>query len=175
VRYVGAAYRAHDPRWSYRPISGDGAAIHGGRFNPAGSPALYMSLEASTAIREASQGFARKMEPLVLCSYEVDCEDIVDLTDQRVRRDLNVAEADLAAPWFALKSAGKEPPQWALLRRLRATRTTGVLVPSFAPGADATDKNLVLWDWWDWGPTLPHRVDVFDPSGRLPKNQLSWD
>jgi RES domain-containing protein len=27
---------------------------------------------------------------------------------------------------------------------------------------------------WDWGPDLPHKVTVFDPSGRLPKDQLSW-
>ena len=172
MRFVGAAYRAHNPRWSFRPISGDGAAIHGGRFNQAGVPALYLSLEIATAIKEANQGFAKKMDPLVLCSYDVDCADIVDLTDLIVRRDLRVTEADLAAPWFALKTAGEEPPQWALRRRLRPAGASGVLVPSFAPGADATDKNLVLWDW---GPGPPHRVDVFDPSGRLPKNQLSWD
>jgi RES domain-containing protein len=28
---------------------------------------------------------------------------------------------------------------------------------------------------WTWGPDLPHNVNVFDPTGRLPKNQLSWD
>lgn len=26
----------------------------------------------------------------------------------------------------------------------------------------------------DWGQDLPHKVRVFDPSGRLPKDQLSW-
>ena len=46
-----------------------------------------------------------------------------------------------------------------------------MLAPSFAPGAEADDVNLVLWDW---GPDLPHRIAVFDPSGRLPKDQLSW-
>jgi RES domain-containing protein len=28
---------------------------------------------------------------------------------------------------------------------------------------------------WRWNGSLPHKVAVFDPSGRLPKNQLSWD
>ena len=46
-----------------------------------------------------------------------------------------------------------------------------MLAPSFANGADPHDHNLILWRW---GPDLPHRVDVHDPSGRLPKNQLSW-
>ena len=76
---VGLAYRAHDPRWSFRPLSGDGAAVHGGRFNPKGTPALYLALDPMTAIKEASQGFARKFEPCVLCTYEIDCQDIVEL------------------------------------------------------------------------------------------------
>jgi RES domain-containing protein len=33
------------------------------------------------------------------------------------------------------------------------------------------DRNLVLWRW---GPDLPHKVTVYDPTGKLPKNQLSW-
>lgn len=48
----------------------------------------------------------------------------------------------------------------------------GILVPSYAPGATDGDYNLVLWRW---GSSLPHQVNVFDPSGRLPKNQLSWN
>jgi RES domain-containing protein len=47
----------------------------------------------------------------------------------------------------------------------------GILAPSFAPGATHADNNLVLWKW---GTELPHRVTVYDPSGRLPKDQLSW-
>jgi hypothetical protein len=27
---------------------------------------------------------------------------------------------------------------------------------------------------WDWSARPPHQVTVFDPSGRLPRNQLSW-
>ena len=44
-------------------------------------------------------------------------------------------------------------------------------IPSFANGATADDQNLVLWRW---GPDLPHQVMVYDPTGKLPKNQLSW-
>jgi RES domain-containing protein len=66
VRFAGLAYRAHDPRWSFRPLSGEGAAVHGGRFNPRGTPALYLALDPMTAIKEASQGFAHKLEPCVL-------------------------------------------------------------------------------------------------------------
>jgi len=31
-------YRAHDPRWSFKPLSGDGGAIRGARFNPKSMP-----------------------------------------------------------------------------------------------------------------------------------------
>lgn len=172
MRFIGTAFRAHHPRWSFRPISGEGAAIHGGRFNPKGLPALYLSLELTTAIKEANQGFASKMEPYLLCSYDIDCEDIVDLGDDAGRRAEGVEESVLSAGWFAHIARRTLPPQWALVREFIAKGAAGVIVPSYAPGATAADRNLVLWRW---GRDLPHKVEVFDPSGRLPKNQLSWD
>jgi RES domain-containing protein len=172
LRFVGVAYRAHNPRWSFRPVSGEGAAIHGGRFNPKGLPALYLSIDPLTAIKEANQGFARKFEPYVLCSYDVDCDDIVDLGDEAGRRAAGVDAAVLSAGWFAHIAAGTQPPQWKLVDELRSCGVAGALAPSYAPGATEADRNLVLWRW---GPDLPHRIKVFDPSGRLPKNQLSWD
>ena len=54
---------------------------------------------------------------------------------------------------------------------MREEGFAGILVPSFVPGASDDNQNLVLWQW---GPDLPHRVTVYDPSGRLPENQLSW-
>ncbi|RYF95562.1 MAG: hypothetical protein EON95_00970 [Caulobacteraceae bacterium] len=171
MRFQGTAYRAHDPRWSFSPLSGDGAAIHGGRFNPKGTPALYLALAPMTAIKEAGQALALKIEPLVLCSYEVDCADVLDLTTAQGLTDAGVAEADLACGWMLLAHEGKTPPTWTMARRLIGDGLAGVVVPSFAPGATADDRNLVLWRW---GPETPHRTTVHDPSGRLPKNQLSW-
>jgi RES domain-containing protein len=28
---------------------------------------------------------------------------------------------------------------------------------------------------WSWSEDLPRRVKMIDPSGRLPRNQLSWN
>ena len=70
LRFVGTCYRAHDPRWSFKPISGDGAAIRGARFNPKGVPALYLALSVITAVKEANQGLAQRINPCVLCSYD---------------------------------------------------------------------------------------------------------
>jgi RES domain-containing protein len=171
LRFQGTCYRAHDPRWSFRPLSGHGAALRGARFNPKGVPTLYLALEPITAIKEASQGFAHKIEPCVLCSYDIDCDDVADLRSDEGRSEHGVSLADMACPWFALLAAGKEPPSWAIARRLIGEVVAGILVPSFARAATADDHNLVLWRWSD---SLPHRATVYDPSGRLPRDQLSW-
>lgn len=172
MRFVGTCYRVHDPRWSFKPLSGAGAAIHGGRFNPKGVPALYLSLDLVTAVREGNQGFAGKIEPCVLCGYEVDCEGIVDLRTDAARAAAGVALEDMACPWAMLALERKPVPSRLLAARLIAEGRAGVLVPSFAVGSGPDSHNLVLWRW---GPDLPHRVSVHDPSGRLPKSQLSWD
>ena len=118
MRFRGLAYRAHDPRWSFKPLSGEGAAIHGGRFNPKGTPALYVSLDPITAIKEAAQRFAHKFEPSVLCAYEIDCEDIVDLRDEEKRKAAGVASDEMACPWFAEAAAHRDPASWRLAKRL---------------------------------------------------------
>jgi RES domain-containing protein len=60
---------------------------------------------------------------------------------------------------------------WAVVRRLLAQGRAGILVPSFVTGATVDDQNLVLWRW---GPDPPHKVSEYDPTGKLPKNPLSW-
>jgi RES domain-containing protein len=171
LRFAGTGYRAHDPRWSFAPLSGAGAAIHGGRFNPKGTPALYLALDPMTAIKEANQGFAHKIEPCVLCSYDIACEDIVDLIAAEGRVAHGVAQEDMAAGWFSFLAAGRQPPSWAIARRLIAEGAAGMLAPSYAPAATPADRNLILWRW---SSQKPHKITVHDPSGRLPKDQLSW-
>jgi RES domain-containing protein len=108
----------------------------------------------------------------VLCTYEIDCEDVIDLRGETERRAASVDEDDMACPWFAEAAAGREPASWRLSRRLIASGAAGLLAPSFVRGATSADVNLILWRW---SAALPNRVAVFDPSGRLPRNPLSWD
>ncbi|MCZ8548465.1 RES family NAD+ phosphorylase [Mesorhizobium qingshengii] len=171
MRFVGTCYRAHDPRWAFKPTSGEGAAIRGGRFNPKGVPALYLGLSVMTAVKEANQGFAHRIDPCVLCSYEVDCADIVDLTSEAARAEFSITTDDMNCAWAMALAKGERPASWTIHDRLAGQGMAAILVPSFAPGAEPEDRNLVLWKW---GPDLPHQVVVFDPSGRLPKDQLSW-
>lgn len=63
-------YRMHVPRWAVAPTSGAGAAKHGGRANRPGVEALYLAMEAETAIREYQQ-VSTLLPPGTLTSYQV--------------------------------------------------------------------------------------------------------
>jgi RES domain-containing protein len=99
------------------------------------------------------------------------CADIVDLRTAEVRDVAKVRFDDMACAWMRFSTDGKRPPSWSIHKRLVAEGKAGILVPSFAPGSDSSDQNLVLWNWRS---DLPQRVAAIDPSGRLPKGQLSW-
>ena len=171
MRFKGECFRAHDPNWAWSPLSSAGAALKGRRFNWPGLETLYLSLSFNTVFHEVSGGFAHRLTPYVLCSYDVDCEDIADLRTDPDRAGHSVGRSDLACAWGDALIAGREPESWRVVRRLMAEGHAGILVPSFANGATADDQNLVLWRW---GPDLPHKVMVYDPTAKLPKNQLSW-
>jgi RES domain-containing protein len=157
--------------WSYQPLSGEGAKKHGGRFNRPGKCALYTSLDPTTAWMEAQQGFPFKPQPMTLVAYQVDCSDLVDLTQAKILKTLNLTKADLACAWEDMATQGKEPPTWQLAEKLHKMGCVGVLVRSFAPGCSNDNANLLLWDWSD---NLPHCITVIDYLGRLPKSLKSW-
>lgn len=171
VRLTKPVFRGHNPRWSYAPESGEGARRQGGRFNRPGAAALYTAFRPETAWMEAQQGFAFKAQPLTLCQYDVDCADIVDLTDAVVRASLSIDDSILGCAWERIADAGETPPTWDLADRLTAEGASGIVVRSFAPGAAANDINAVFWRW---DRTPPHMVRVVDDGGRLPRDDRSW-
>lgn len=171
MRFQGVCYRAHDPRWAWTPVSGDGAAIHGGRFNPKGVPALYLASSVEGMFAEMGHGFARRFEPLTVCAYDLDMEDMADLRTDRSRAEAGVSLADMACPWMLDLAEGRKPASWTVAQRLIGDGAAGALVPSFANGARPDHFNAVLWKW---SSEPPHRVTVFDPGERLPKDQRSW-
>jgi RES domain-containing protein len=164
-------YRGHNPRWSFAPESGEGAARYGGRFNPQGTSALYTSRRPETAWLEAQQGFPFKAQPLTLCAYDVDCADILDLTTPSARDAAGTSDAVLGCAWEALARRGETPLSWRLATGLIAAECAGIIVPSFAVGATARDINVVFWTW---SSEPPHRVTVIDDENRLPKDDRSW-
>lgn len=172
MKFTGRCYRAHDPAWSFKPLSGQGAAIRGGRFNEKGNPALYLSLNPVTALIECSQGIPGRLSPVTLCEYDIECENIADLRKPKDQRALSIDFADLNCAWLTVQLSGRIAPSQKVAKDLKARHYNGLLVQSFEPKAQANSYNLILWNW---GPKFPFKVNVYDPSGKLPKNQLSWD
>lgn len=171
MRLAGSVFRAHHPRWSHAPHSGQGAAVHGGRFNPRGVAALYTSLRMETAWLEAQQSFPFKAQPMTLCGYRVDCENMVDLTKEEICLSLGVKECDLDCPWEDMAARSLVPPSWLLAQRLTGSGVAGIIIRSFAHGATPADVNAIFWKWSD---APPHQVIVVDDFGRLPRNDASW-
>lgn len=170
-RYDGLVYRAHHPAWAYDPESGEGARLHGGRFNRVGMACFYSALSVETAWLEAQQGFAFKTQPLTICTYRADVADILDLTDLEVREAAQVDLAQLGCAWELLAASRSAVPTWDFADRLISGGCAGIIVPSFASRATSSDRNLVLWSW---SREVPHCLQVIDDEQRLPRNQASW-
>jgi RES domain-containing protein len=171
IRFQGPVYRAHNPEWSWDPLSGAGAERDGGRFNRRGIAALYTSLDVLVAFREASP-LGAPVHPVTLCQYEVDCEDVFDTRDPKAMRREKVSQRQLACPsWNQEMLDGEVPASQQLADRLIAKGYAGMMVRSFATGAGPEDMNLVLWKWTK---RRPHKVTLFDPDHRLPKDASSW-
>lgn len=167
--------RAAPPYWAHTPTSGDGASRYGGRFNPIGTPALYASFSFNAAAKEVR--FALNADPFTFYFLEVDCEDIVDLTDSAVRRRLRISLADIEAPdWESEMRKGVVPSSHRAAASLIKRGAAGVIAPSFAKGATSEDRNLVLWTWVDVTGTRkrdPHSVRVLERD-QLPVSGASW-
>lgn len=161
--FEGLVYRALNPRYAREPLSGRGAAIYGGRFNAKGVPALYTSLSVMTAIREANQ--VGTLQPTTLVCYRAAIETVFDATDPSGLVAYGATPADLAADdWRdAMRSTGLAPTQ-RLAARLMADGFAAIIAPSFARGAGAEDRNLVIWRW---GAGTPAQLSVIDDDDRL--------
>lgn len=164
MRFQGVVFRAHNPIWPWSPVSGEGARQYGGRFNRVGIPALYTSLSPITALREV--GFLQqRLQPTLLCAYDVDAQPVFDVLDASEMRAFGVADEDLRCPtWERDMLDGVIPASQQLADRLTAAGYVGLRTPSFAQGTGPDDLNLVLWNWGDH---LPSRVSLIDDEGRL--------
>jgi RES domain-containing protein len=163
MRHDGKLYRALNPIYAREPLSGRGAELYGGRFNPKGLPALYTSLSIMTALREANQ--VGNLQPTTLVAYEAEIDGIFDCRDDGA---LAAHEMDAAAiadtTWRDQMKVSGEAKTQAFARRLIGAGCNGLLVRSFAAGSTAADLNLILWRWSDAPPT---RLVLIDDENRL--------
>jgi RES domain-containing protein len=163
MHYRGTLYRALNPIYAREPLSGGGAAMYGGRFNPKGTPALYASLGVLTALRETNQ--VGDLQPTILVSYRAEIDRVFDGRDESALDSEGMTTAMLADNSWRdqMRQVGEAPTQ-AFARRQIDAGYQALLVRSFAPGASAVDMNLVIWRWDD---APPSRITVVDDENRL--------
>lgn len=160
--YRGPLYRALNPVYARMPLSGRGAELYGGRFNPKGTPALYRALDPVTALREANQ--VGSLQPTILVSYRVDIAPVFDTREAGQLSACGMTNEMLADPgWRLAMLDGQRVPTQDFARNLIAEGYAGLLVRSFAKGAMETNLNLVLWNWSNERCSL----ELIDDEGRL--------
>lgn len=100
--FAGEAFRhiAHD----HHPLSGVGAQIHGGRWNPPDSfPILYLALERETTVREFYRLAERQGRdpkdflPRRMYRYDITLAALLDLRDPATRASLELGDHELRA------------------------------------------------------------------------------
>jgi RES domain-containing protein len=159
-------WRAYVPRWSYAPLSDDGAGRFGGRWNPVGAPTIYAAREMSTAWAEYNQGFVQ--HPALIAQLELKGAALADLTDDATLAKLAIDTSIHTEQWRDLVDRGNIPRAYGLRERLLADGFHGVIYPSFmSPGGTC----VAVWRWN--GDGLPS-LDAVDPDSRLPRSPASW-
>lgn len=161
-RYTGQLYRALNPVYARKPLSGRGAELYGGRFNAKGVPALYTALDPTGALREANQ--VGSLQPTLLVSYKADLGQIFDTRDIGEVRRCGMSESALADPGWRTKMLNNHKvPTQDFAGSLIADGFVGLLIRSYAKGATEMDFNIVLWRWTGSGCSL----EVVDDENRL--------
>jgi RES domain-containing protein len=87
----------------YLPLSGEGARVHGGRWNPPGSFAvLYTALDRATMLGELERAARRQglsigdLLPRNEVTYDVFLTRVLDLRDASNRAAVGLSEEDIA-------------------------------------------------------------------------------
>lgn len=149
--FDGRGYRHLGPR--HDPLSGEGARIQGGRFNPPDSfPVLYLCLSRECAVaelRRLGQALSIGVDgvlPRKLFVYDVTVSRVLDLTDDDVLHALGVDATQIIADDRSLTCEIGVIADGLALQAVQSPSATGVgvvlaLFPEHLGGA-ALDPRL---------------------------------
>ena len=133
---IGVWYRCVETSYAHEIVSGEGARLHGGRWNPRDSfCTVYLSDRPETALEEYLAR-ARRMKwpdhksmPMVMAGVEVSASQVLDL---RISDVATVLEPFLQAEpqhWRAIQAGGESVSQ-SIGRAARECRLQGLLAES---------------------------------------------
>lgn len=115
------------------PLSGEGARIHGGRFNPPDSfPVLYLCttrLCAAAELRHRGERLVIGIEgllPRVLYRYEISLDWVLDLTSGETLDHLGVTTAEIIGTDVGIPRLIGEAAYANGVQAIRAPSATGV-------------------------------------------------
>lgn len=128
-------------------------------------PALYLSLDAATAIAEYQQA-SPYLPPLTLVSFLATLPPLVDV--RLLDETWDPLWRDWQEEWRPLVIRGIEPASWALSDQVLAASHAGII---FLSAVGPPGISLVLFtDFLDMS-----RVLAVQDDGRLPRDGSSWD
>ena len=166
-RWSGTFYREEVYAWATQEniMAGEGARLHGGRWNPPGFCAIYGSLRRATAIMEKEHQFIgagippedRQVWVSVAAEPRPSFRTCLDLTDGQTRKHLVLGlDRSLDADWKRDNRADREARTQAFGRACIACDIDALLIPS---AVDRSHLNMVAF------PDVFHRytrIHVFD-------------
>lgn len=137
-RFSGEGWRHLSP--GHDPLSGEGARLNGGRFNPAGSfPVLYICRTRPCAVAELRRLGERQaigvegLLPRHLYRYDIRLDRVLDLTDAGVRGEVGLGLEVLTGP------------DWTVCQELGATAHALGVQAVQSPSAAGVDDVLAVF------------------------------